>query len=173
MNSEGHAAHGITPHESPVSMWLPLVLLAVLSVIGGYVGVSPALSSMVGIHSENHFEHFLEPSIGKASVAHGAESTGVAQAAGEASCACRDQHSGADRGGRSGSRGYDVSTERLFTGISVAIALLGLGIGWVVFTRNPLKTMPSILENKYYVTNSMMARSSNRSCPYREVFCGG
>jgi NADH:ubiquinone oxidoreductase subunit 5 (chain L)/Multisubunit Na+/H+ antiporter, MnhA subunit len=41
--------------------------------------------------------------------------------------------------------------ERLFTGISVVVALLGLGIGWLVFTRNPLKTMPSILENKYYV----------------------
>ena len=150
-HSKAHAAHGITPHESPVSMWLPLVLLAVLSVIGGYVGVSPALSSMVGIHSENHFEHFLEPSIGKAIVAHEGESTGTAQAAGEASAHAVTSTAAPIAAAEAAHAVHDISTERLFTGISVAIALLGLGIGWVIFTRNPLKTMPSILENKYYV----------------------
>jgi NADH-quinone oxidoreductase subunit L len=36
-------------------MWIPLALLAVLSVVGGFVGVPAALGG------SNHFEHFLEP----------------------------------------------------------------------------------------------------------------
>jgi NADH-quinone oxidoreductase subunit L len=42
-------------HESPKVMTLPLVALAVLSVIGGYVGI-PAI-----LGGSNHFEHFLQP----------------------------------------------------------------------------------------------------------------
>lgn len=146
-----HHGHGITPHESPASMWMPLVLLAVLSVVGGYVGVSPALSSLVGIHSENHFEHFLEPTIGKASPERIAEVT-----AGSHAGVMAQEHGAAaststGAAAESGHSAEEIGMERLFTGISVVIALLGLGIGWIVFTRNPLKTMPSILENKYYV----------------------
>src|ERR1051325_6457019 len=37
-----HGAH--VPHESPRSMWVPLVVLAVLATIGGFVGVGPAFS---------------------------------------------------------------------------------------------------------------------------------
>jgi NADH-quinone oxidoreductase subunit L len=48
------AAHGHI-HESPRVMTIPLTILAVLSVIGGYVGVPSALGGA------NHFEHFLEP----------------------------------------------------------------------------------------------------------------
>jgi len=42
-------------HESPKVMTIPLILLAVLAVIGGYVGI-PAL-----LGGSNHFEHFLHP----------------------------------------------------------------------------------------------------------------
>jgi NADH-quinone oxidoreductase subunit L len=42
-------------HESPKIMTVPLAILAVLAVIGGYIGVPAALGG------SNHFEHFLEP----------------------------------------------------------------------------------------------------------------
>ncbi|RMG64152.1 MAG: NADH-quinone oxidoreductase subunit L [Calditrichaeota bacterium] len=42
-------------HESPPVMTIPLMVLAVLSAIGGFVGV-PAI-----LGGENRFEHFLEP----------------------------------------------------------------------------------------------------------------
>ncbi len=42
-------------HESPKIMTIPLAILAVLALIGGYVGVPAALGG------SNHFEHFLEP----------------------------------------------------------------------------------------------------------------
>ena len=49
----GHSGHGHgEPHESPMVMLVPLMILAVLSAVGG----------LVGIH--NGFEHFLEPVFG-------------------------------------------------------------------------------------------------------------
>jgi NADH-quinone oxidoreductase subunit L len=56
---EGHDSHGHGVHESPAIMLLPLVVLAVLSVIGGWVGVPAAL---FGGHNE--IEHFLDPVFG-------------------------------------------------------------------------------------------------------------
>ncbi len=42
-------------HESPKVMTIPLMILAVLSVVGGYVGIPPVLGG------SNRFERFLEP----------------------------------------------------------------------------------------------------------------
>ena len=51
--AHGHSGHGHgEPHESPMVMLVPLIILAFLSLIGG----------LVGIH--NGFEHFLEPVFG-------------------------------------------------------------------------------------------------------------
>ena len=53
----GHEAH--TPHESPVSMTFALVVLALLSVVGGFVGIPYALGHF--IHVPNLFEEWLAP----------------------------------------------------------------------------------------------------------------
>ncbi len=45
-------------HESPRVMTVPLIILAVLSVVGGYVGIPKVLSLGQDI---NYVEHFLEP----------------------------------------------------------------------------------------------------------------
>jgi len=50
----GHDKH---PHESPALMTIPLMVLAVLSAIGGFIGI-PALFSGEG---GNRFENWLEP----------------------------------------------------------------------------------------------------------------
>ncbi len=42
-------------HESPYSMTVPLMLLAVLSVVGGWIGIPAVLGGA------NHFEHWLAP----------------------------------------------------------------------------------------------------------------
>ncbi len=49
----------VHPHESPLVMTLPLIILAILAVIGGYVGVPHAIGGMFGIPNlwENWFEH--------------------------------------------------------------------------------------------------------------------
>ena len=50
-----HHAHEHTVHESPKVMLIPLVVLAVLSLAGGWIGWPQVLGG------SNHFEHFLAP----------------------------------------------------------------------------------------------------------------
>jgi NADH-quinone oxidoreductase subunit L len=52
-HDSGHATHGV--HESPLVMTVPLMVLAVLSLIGGWVGIPAALGG------HNEFAHFLDP----------------------------------------------------------------------------------------------------------------
>ncbi len=61
----GHGAHGAhhdahghghAPHDAPSSMAIPLILLAIGSVVAGYVGVPHAIGG------NNRIERFLEPS---------------------------------------------------------------------------------------------------------------
>src|SRR5437016_8362165 len=58
-----HAHQTVEPHESPLSMTIPLIVLAVLSMVGGLVGVPYALSSLTGGHPENYFERRLAPAV--------------------------------------------------------------------------------------------------------------
>ncbi|PYS67175.1 MAG: hypothetical protein DMF73_19945, partial [Acidobacteria bacterium] len=55
--------HAHEPRESPLSMTVPLIVLAVLSTIGGLVGVPYAISSLAGGHPENYFEKTLLPAV--------------------------------------------------------------------------------------------------------------
>jgi len=57
-HDSGQAAHTHGVHESPLVMTVPLMVLAVLAVIGGWVGVPAAMGG------HNEFEHFLSPVFG-------------------------------------------------------------------------------------------------------------
>ncbi|HEX9001614.1 MAG TPA: NADH-quinone oxidoreductase subunit L [Blastocatellia bacterium] len=136
---DAHGGHG-KPHESPWVMTLPLIILAVLSIGGGYVGV-PAI-----LGGANHFEHFLEPVIAHVGGGHaateshaaaGSESTRTESTASPAPAKAEEHH--------------DTGTEWALMILSVALGLVGIGIGFAVFSRKPLTHMPSLLENKYYV----------------------
>jgi NADH-quinone oxidoreductase subunit L len=60
-HGHGHDDHGHgEPHESPMVMLVPLMILALLSVIGGLVGIG------------NRFEHFLAPVFGSGAVTEAA-----------------------------------------------------------------------------------------------------
>jgi NADH-quinone oxidoreductase subunit L len=106
----GHDDHHGTPHESPWLMLGPLVLLGVLSVIGGWVGIG------------NRFEHFLAPVIQKVSVEQS-----VAQN-GEATATPLSEGEGA---------GESKSTEQLLMVVSVLVAFSGLGLAWFLYVKNP------------------------------------
>ncbi len=47
-------------HESPLVITLPLMVLGLLAVVGGYLGVPHVLGSLLG-HIPNYLEHFLAP----------------------------------------------------------------------------------------------------------------
>jgi NADH-quinone oxidoreductase subunit L len=154
------------PHESPLSMTIPLIVLAILSTIGGLVGVPYALSSLAGGHPENYFERTLEPVL-----SHANEST----AAGEATSEVHWQTTPPQEidgkpafrsapetaGAEHAASASELNEERLFTVLSVVIALAGIGIGWIMFQRQPLRQMPRLLENKYYVDEAYDAAIIN------------
>jgi NADH-quinone oxidoreductase subunit L len=145
-DAEDH--HGpVEPHESPWIMTVPLIVLAVLSTIGGFIGVPYALSSVFTDKDVNVIEHALEPVVASVPAAshtpiatHEAAGEGTHGAPGAATSAAHAVHSA-----------EEISAERILAAVSVLIGLLGIGVGWVVFKARPLLQMPRLLENKYYV----------------------
>jgi len=159
-DGDDHHHHGanIEPHESPWTMTVPLIVLAILSTLGGLVGVPYALS---GGKIPNVFEHTLEPVISKvpnrkSNVAPGQmeepkfQSTPPQRIDG-APPVTPLENSTSEVRGEAKHTPEEVRSERIFTGVSIIIALAGIGIGWVTFKKRPLLEMPSLLENKYYV----------------------
>ncbi len=61
----------VHPHESPPTMAIPLIALAVLSVIGGWVGIPHVIGEILPGHPANYFHNWLEPVIGKVGSGHG------------------------------------------------------------------------------------------------------
>jgi NADH-quinone oxidoreductase subunit L len=137
--------HGpVTPHESPWLMTLPLIVLAVLSTIGGFIGVPYALSSAFTDKNINVLEHTLEPVIAAVPPgAHGEAVAGHGQATNEPAPVPEPAPAAHSS--------EETTAERMLAGLSVLVGLAGIGLGWVVFQKRPLMQMPRILENKYYV----------------------
>ncbi|HLL76458.1 MAG TPA: NADH-quinone oxidoreductase subunit L [Pyrinomonadaceae bacterium] len=61
VHDEPHGHHAHIPHESPASMWVPLAVLAVLAVIGGFVGISPAFTGGAHVGGRLNIVNWLEP----------------------------------------------------------------------------------------------------------------
>jgi NADH-quinone oxidoreductase subunit L len=179
-DEDEHAHHHgpITPHESPWTMTVPLVVLAILSTVGGLVGIPYALS---GGAVNNYFEHALEPVVERAPQRGGGHAeVGIGEGASHGAPAASESHGSpaqseshapnqshgnegalppsVGEGQRGGAPAVEhahdpaeVRAERIFSGISIAIALTGMIGGYLYFKKNPLKQMPRLLENKYYV----------------------
>jgi NADH-quinone oxidoreductase subunit L len=129
------AAHGFA-HESPRIMLVPMIILAVLSVIGGWVGWPRAIGG------NNHFDAFLSP-VFKVS----AEAMPAGAEPGEPRGEAAAQHEEQNR-------------EIAFTAISVGAAFLGFLLAWYLYHRRrdlperiaaQLGRVYGIVLNKYYV----------------------
>jgi NADH-quinone oxidoreductase subunit L len=104
----GHeAGHGV--HESPKIMLFALVVLAILSIVGGYVGVPEALGG------HNYFDQFLAPVF---------KTSAEAMPAGEAP-AGHVQEAAAEHA--------EVKTERMLTAASVGAAAIGFLLAFVLY----------------------------------------
>jgi NADH-quinone oxidoreductase subunit L len=154
-----HTVHG--PQESPWVMTVPLIVLAVLSTLGGFIGVPYALGSLFSEHPVNYIEETLKPAITNvpSNVSHG-EGTHVAddiqwnspkpqQVDGPP--AIHALEGPAVAGAAHVHSPEEIRAERLLALLSVLIAAFGIGVGWVIFQKRPLLQMPRILEQKYYV----------------------
>ena len=65
----------VHPHESPLSMTIPLMVLALLSIIGGWVGIPYVISENLG-HIPNLWENWLSPLIRELPKTEGAHEAG-------------------------------------------------------------------------------------------------
>jgi NADH-quinone oxidoreductase subunit L len=106
------------PHEGPWSMLTPLVLLGVLSVIGGWIGIPKAL------WGGDQFAHFLEPVVNTVSVSG------------------------------------NENQERIFSVISVIMAVIGWFVADLLYRRKPgladrlverISGIYGLLVNKYWI----------------------
>jgi NADH-quinone oxidoreductase subunit L len=137
---EAHAGHGHddhghnTPHESPWLMLGPLVLLGVLSVVGGWVGIG------------NRFEHFLDPVIQKVSTEQATAQNGEALT------------TPASEGEGAAGESKGLETALMFT--SVVIAFAGLALAWFLYIKHPelpaqiassLGGLYRLVLNKYWI----------------------
>jgi NADH-quinone oxidoreductase subunit L len=136
----GHGHHG-APHEAPMSMAVPLILLAIGSTVAGFVGVPHALGG------HNLIEGFLHPSF----EAHGPA------VAGEAAAAPAEAAHAPAEGGHADDA---IRTERMLMAVSVGVALAGFGLALFFWGRRPevaerlsrsFSGVYKLLLNKYYV----------------------
>jgi NADH-quinone oxidoreductase subunit L len=133
--SHGHEG-GRHMHDAPPAMAIVLILLAVGSIVAGFVGVPHALGG------SNRIEQFLEPSF---HVSH--EATGAAETGEPAAAAGHEAVSAAN-------------LEATLMAVSVAIALTGIGLAAVFFLKRKeaaaalaarFSGLHRLLVNKYYV----------------------
>jgi NADH-quinone oxidoreductase subunit L len=155
--NDDHGHHVHIPHESPRNMTLPLVVLAVLATIGGFVGVGPAFRLLT--RSEHpggrlNIVRWLDPVIWNASTKEfgqlevaGGHETPTAEPAHGAAATPAGGHAATT--GVYGDVGFNLAhsvegalhnellTEWLFIVLSVVAAGIGMGLGWLFYLKNP------------------------------------
>jgi NADH-quinone oxidoreductase subunit L len=162
--AHGHGAHGHL-HDAPPAMAAALIVLAIGSVLAGYVGVPAALGG------NNWIEHYLHPSF----VAHGvggehretdrssshAATNSVGPEA-QAPAGATSGHETPDHASSDEAAGHaeEIALERTLMLVSGIIAVLGIGLAWYFFIRSPAAAdavaasaapMHRLLLHKYYV----------------------
>jgi NADH-quinone oxidoreductase subunit L len=129
--------HQVHVHESPKNMTVPLIILAILAVAGGWF----ALPTMIG--GPNHFENFLQPVF---AVGAPAVTANVAESA------------NAPTGG--------AALVKSLIAPGVIVALIGILTAWWLYIRRPnlpkklaesLSGPYKLLLNKYYVDEIYIA----------------
>ena len=124
-HDDGHGHSSI--HESPWVMLGPLVILAVLSVVGGWVGVPEFL------HGHNEIEHFLSP-VMQSGPAVAGEATG----GGHDATASHADEAAQEKPGE----------ELLLAGSSVGVAALGLFFAWLLYYKQ--RDLPDKITGKVH-----------------------
>jgi NADH-quinone oxidoreductase subunit L len=125
-------------HESPPTMIYPLMVLGVLSLVGGWVGIPAVLGDPLGI--PNFLHNYLGPVLDKAS--HGGAEIHATATAGLAYAAEVGHEAAAATAGHA-----SAGLELMMMSVSVLIALAGIGLGYFFYIKNP--NMPMFLQFKF------------------------
>jgi len=129
-------------HESPKVMTIPLAILAVLSIVGGWVGIPHVLGGA------NHFEKWLEPVFGHMPAAAQTTHTAHLSIVGNAYASSSVTQAG------------EGSVEITLMILAVLIGLGGIFIAWLFYVKNPAlpkrfvekqQGLFKLVHNKYFV----------------------
>ncbi len=137
-----HGAH--TPHESPPSMWVPLVVLAIFATIGGFIGISTAFTGGKEVGGRLNIVTWLNPIIWNSetgafnSVASeegrlppNTKAVLTGETSHQAPAGFNLAHTIENK------LGSEMATEWLFIIISLAVAGLGIGLGLLFYVKSP------------------------------------
>lgn len=160
--ADEHTKHHI--HESPPAMTVPLIILAVLSLIGGFVGIPHVLGG------GNHIKSFMDPVFKRGTYAQRHDDA-VSKLQ---SPSAQDEYASANRQSEYASQKSNGQNpkphgaehrdqailEIALMVLSAGIGLAGLAIAFMMYIRNPeipvklgekFRTAYTLLLNKYYV----------------------
>jgi NADH-quinone oxidoreductase subunit L len=141
--------HPRVPHESPKSMWIPLVVLAILATVGGFVGISTAFTGGKDVGGRLNIVHWLNPVIWNPVTKsfHVDEPITPAQEAKIAETPHTDVLRGINLSGDQtgfnlahaveAKLGSETATEWVFIIISLVVAAIGIGLGLLFYIKEP------------------------------------
>lgn len=160
LDAHGVRHHHFEPHESPRNMTLPLIVLAVFSIVAGFAGIPAALSFGANV---NLFEKWLEPVIVDVHRApsHDATREGLEPAPGAAHASpAAEAQAAAQPGGVHGEGSHEIHPiEYALMLLSLAIAAGGIYLGWLFYRKRPemprawaerLRPLYKLSFNKWY-----------------------
>ena len=156
--SHGHGGHehgAHIPHESPPSMWVPLVALAIFATIGGFVGVGPAFRFITRTEHPGgraNIVNWMNPIIWNPAT----KEFNAAEGGHEAAAATAEAHvlTPLVEGEYAGATGYnlahavegsvhsELTTEWIFIAISLVAAGIGMLLGGLFYVWRP--ALPNI-----------------------------
>jgi NADH-quinone oxidoreductase subunit L len=151
--SHGHGGHkhgAHLPHESPPSMWIPLVVLALLATIGGFVGISPAFTGGKHVGGRLNIVNWLNPIIwSPATHEFGGEAESGSQTAAthtesnaRVSSGLTPHEAASDSASFNlahaveSKLGSETATEWLFIILSLLVAGIGIGLGLLFYVKD-------------------------------------
>ncbi len=151
-DASGHGGHGTGHgghlHDAPPAMAFALVVLAIGSIVAGYIGV-PAI-----LGGSNRIEHFLEQSFEPPGMEHA--SVGEASSAGHGEAAALE--GGPAAGSTEDGAGHAVEMNLMLLSSGVALAGIGLAVYFFLRRRDVAAGIAArfagvhrLLLNKYYV----------------------
>jgi len=138
-----HERHPHVPHESPKSMWVPLVVLAILASVGGLVGISTAFTGGKLIGGRANIVNWMAPVIWSpnARVVFGVVDPNRPQESGESGRIepePRNSETGFNLAQAIETKvGSETATEWVFIVISLIVAGVGIGLGLLFYIKDP------------------------------------
>jgi NADH-quinone oxidoreductase subunit L len=140
--------HVHVPHESPKSMWIPLVVLAILATVGGFVGISTAFTGGKEVGGKLNIVTWLSPVIwNPATKSFGTETEAAPAELKRPGTPINVE--GQTEGGLpykdtafnlahavEAKLGSETATEWVFIIISLLVAGIGIGLGFLFYIKD-------------------------------------